>query len=150
MTTKRALLLTAAEEFGITSAFDISPEEMQSGLTRLDRIAAQWDGKGIRVGYNLGGDLDSESGIPDTAENCFSLNVAVQWASSFGKSVSMDVKAAAKQAFNDLYVSLARLPQAPRSPALPIGAGNRVRVLGRHYFPDTTDVEGLNNGATEY
>lgn len=150
MATKRALLLTAAEEFGITSAFDISPEEMQSGLTRLDRLAAQWDGKGIRVGYNLGGDLDSESGIPDTAENCFVQNVAVLWASSFGKVISTDVRTAARQAFNDLYVALGRRPQVPRSPALPIGAGNRRSVLGQQYFPATTETEGLDDGATEY
>lgn len=150
MATKRALILQAAEEFGISSEFDISPEEMQSGLTRLNRIAAGWDGKGIRVGFNLGGDLDAEAGIPDTAENCFALNLAVQWAPSFGKAISLDTKVAAKQAFSDLYVSLQRLPKAPRPSHLPVGSGNRGGVTGPQYFPDTTEVEGLNDGAAEY
>lgn len=150
MTTKRALILLAAEEFGITSAFDISPEELQSGLRRLNNMAAQWDGMGLRVGYNFGGDIDAEAGIPDTAENCFALNLALQWAGSFGKQIGADTKVAAKDALNALYVALARRPQMPRNPALPMGAGNRRGVLERQYFPETDDVPGLNSGATEY
>lgn len=150
MATKRALLETALEEFGITSSFDVEPEELQRGLTRLNRLAAQWDGQGIRVGFNLGGGIEDDAGIPDTAEEAFSSNLAVRWAPAFGKTVSQDTRLAARTAWNALYVARGLKPQSPRNPALPIGAGNRRGVLGRQYFPDTTDVEGLNDGATEY
>jgi hypothetical protein len=152
MATKRSLIETAAAEFGINSAFDLSPEEMQEGLTRLNRIAAQWDGQGIRVGYNLGAGLDEDAGIPDTAENAFSLELAVRWSGSFGKVVSQDTRSAARAAWNALYASRGVRPQTARNPALPTGAGNRQGVLrGRTYFPEPgNDVEGLNDGATEY
>lgn len=150
MTTKRALILTAAESFGINSDFDLSPEELASGLKRLDGIAAEWDGVGIRVGYNLGGGLDDEAGIPDTANECFSANLAVRWAASFGKMVSPDVKVAATRGFNALYVSRGVKPQAPMSSRLPLGAGNRRGVLSQQYFTDDGEVPGLNDGAEEY
>lgn len=150
MTTKRDLLLLAAEEFGIGSTFDISPEDLQSGLKRLDNLAAEWDGKTIRVGYNFGGGLDDAAGIPDTANSAFVANLALRWASSMGKMASPDTKVAAREGFNALYTALARRPQAPRPSHLPVGAGNRVGVLGQQYFPATSEVEGLNDGATEY
>jgi hypothetical protein len=150
MTTKRDLLLQAAEEFGVNSSFDLSPEELQSGLKRLDRLAAQWDGKTIRVGYNFGGGLDDPVGIPDTAEEAFAANLAVRWGPGMGKTVSVETKVAARDGFNALYVSMGRIPQVARNPALPIGTGNRAGVLRRQYFPDTTGVEGLDDGVTEF
>lgn len=143
--------MLAAEEFGVSSSFDMPPEKLQNGLTRLNRIAAEWDGKGIRVGYNLGGGLDDPAGIPDTAENCFTLNLAVQWAASFGKTVSPDTKVAAKQALNSLLVARRVMPEVPYPAHMPVGTGNRgVGVKGRQYFPESTDIPGLNDGATEY
>lgn len=151
MTTKRALIEAAvAELIGPQFALSLSPERLQDALGRINRMAAQWDGIGIRVGFNIGGGLEAESGIPDTAEECFVLNGALRIAPTFGKSPSADTRKGAAMAFNALYTSLGRTPLAPRSPALPIGAGNRAGVLERQYFPDTTEVEGLNDGATEY
>lgn len=150
MSTKRSLIEQAAGEFGISSGFDLTPEELQDGLTRLNRIAAQWDGQGIRVGYNLGAGIEEEAGIPDTAEQAFILALAVGWAGSFGKQVTQDTRIAARQAWGALYASLGRRPVQPRNPALPLGAGNKTGVHGQQYFPETTEVEGLNDGATEY
>lgn len=151
MTTKRELLGQALEELGMAEyIFDATPEELQSGLTRLNRIAAQWDGKRIRVGFNLGGGLDAESGIPDTAENCFALNLAVQWGPSFGKLVSMETKVAAKNALNDLMVANLTIPQVPNPSGLPRGTGNRAGVLSRQYFQTGDEVTGVNDGALEY
>lgn len=151
MATKRSLIESALGELGLAQyVFDISPERMQTALTRFNAMAAEWDGQGIRVGYNLGGGLDDEAGIPDTAEQCFILNGALRIAPGFGKTPSQDTRVGAAKAWNALYVALGRRPQAPRNPALPLGAGNRAGVLEQQYFPDTTDVEGLNDGATEY
>lgn len=150
MTTKRDLILAAAEDFGVGNAFDLSPEDLASGLKRLDNLAAEWDGKTIRVGYNFGGGLDDSAGIPDTANSAFTANLAVRWAPSMGKMVSPDTKVTAREGFNALYASMQRQPQAPRPSHLPVGAGNRVGVLGQQYFPATIEVEGLNDGATEF
>jgi hypothetical protein len=66
--------------------------------------------------------------------------------------VSQDTRSAARAAWNALYASRGVRPQTARNPALPTGAGNRQGVLrGRTYFPEPgNDVEGLNDGATEY
>lgn len=151
MTTKREILGQALEEIGIADYnFDIQTDELAAGLRRLDRIAAQWDGKGIRTGYNLGAGLDDDSGLPDVAINCFALQLAVQWGPSWGKVLSMDTKIAAKQAINDLIVSLGTMPEVSYPPNLPIGAGNRGGVLGAQYFPETDEVVGVNDGATDF
>jgi hypothetical protein len=142
MTTKRDLLLQAAEEFGVNSSFDLSPEELQSGLKRLDRLAAEWDGKSIRVGYNFGGGLDDPVGIPDTAEGAFASNLAVRWAPGMGKTISVDTKVAAREGFNALYVSMGRIPQVAHNPALPIGTGNRAGVLGGSISPTRPASKG--------
>jgi hypothetical protein len=151
MSTKRSLIEQAAGEFGIASSFDLSPEELQDGLVRLDRIAAQWDGQGIRVGYNFGAGIEGEAGIPDTAEQAFVLELAVRWAPSFGKIISQDTRVAAKQAWGALYTARGIRPQMARNPALPLGAGNLSQVLTRQYFPEPgAEVEGLNDGAADY
>src|SRR5205823_3620714 len=76
MATKRALILSALGEIGLADyLFDASPEDLQDALDRLNRMAAQWDGQGIRVGFNLGGGLDDESGVPDSCEEAFYTNL---------------------------------------------------------------------------
>lgn len=152
MTTKREILGQALEELGIADYnFDIQSDELAAGLRRLDRIAAQWDGTGIRVNYNSGGGLEADSGLPDFAVNCFALNLAVQWGPSFGKTVSMDTKIAAKQALNSMLTGIGTMPEVPYPASLPVGTGNRRSgVRGPQYFPDTDEIVGLNDGATSF
>lgn len=151
MSTKREIIASALGEIGLAGyIFDATPEQLEDARSRLDRLFAGWDGVGIRVGYNFGTNIDAESGIPNTAEECAYTHLALRIAPSYGKMVSPDTKVAAKNGFNALYAARRPMPQAPRSPALPLGAGNRRGVLNEQYFPDTTEVEGLNDGATEY
>lgn len=151
MATKRKLIERAAAAFGVTSAFDLTPEEMQEGLDGLNALAAEWDGVGIRVGYSFGDDIEAQAGVPDTAENAFVLNLAVRWAPNFGKEPSQSTRSGARAAWNALYTARGVRPVAARNPALPVGTGNRVGVLNPQYFPDPGDeVQGLNDGATEY
>lgn len=152
MTTKRSLVAGAFEELGMAEyIFDATPEELLSAVTRMDRMAAMWDGLFIRLGYSLGSGIDSEAGIPDTAEECFVLQLAIRIASSFGKTPSQDTKINARTALNAMLAANAKRPVQPVSSRLPVGAGNRgTGVLGQQYFPQTTEVEGLDEGAAEY
>lgn len=152
MSTKRDLIAGAFEELGMADyIFDATPEELQSALKRMNRMAAMWDGLMIRLGYSMGADIDAESGIPDTAEECFTLQLAIRIASSFGKTPSTDTKINARTALNALLATNAKRPIMSLPSILPVGAGNRgTGVLGQQYFPETTEVEGLNDGATEY
>jgi len=151
--TKRSLIAQAFDEFGLAEyVFDATPEELQSAFTRLQRQMTQWDGIGIRTGYNLAGDIDAESNLPDTAENAVALNLAVACAPSYGKALSVDTKVAAKNALNTLMTTLRQYPEIPYPSRLPIGTGNDRSVLDPQYFGPGNEeiVPGLNDGPLEY
>jgi hypothetical protein len=151
MTTKLEVISQAFEEIGMADyVFDTTPEEQQGFLRRLNGMAAEWDGIGIRVGYSLGSDINAESGLPDTAVNCFATNLAIRMAPSFGKTPSVETKTAAKNGFNAMLVSRRIRPEVPYAGSLPIGTGSRRGPMEPQYFGDSTDVSGLNDGATEY
>ena len=71
--TKQQFVSAALEEIGLASyVFDLQPEQLQSALRRLDAMMADWNGKGIRLGYPLpsspqDSDLDEETLVPDSA-----------------------------------------------------------------------------------
>lgn len=151
MSTKLELISSALAELGLAQyVFDASAEKLEEALNRFNRMAAQWDGMGIRVGYNFGSDINAESGVPDTAEDCFVLNGALRIAPTFGKTPSPDTRVAASKAFNALYVARRQMPEVPYPSNLPVGVGNQRGVMGQQYFPETDEVTGLNDGATEY
>lgn len=152
MTTKREIIAQALEDVGLAGYdFDASPEELQSFLRRMDRMAAEWDGIFIRAGYSMGGDLDSESGLPDTSVNCFAVNLAVRMAPSFGKTIAPTKSAEAAAAMNALYVSLRRMPTMVYPSRLPTGTGIRRGSMTPQYFgPNDGETPGLNADATEY
>lgn len=145
MSTKRALIAEAFEELGLAGyIFDATPEELQSALKRMDRIAAQWLAQTIDIGYIAANGLDAESGVTSGNENCLALHLAVAMAPSFGKAVSQDTKNAASAAWNAMYVSLGRRPQVVMPASMPYGTGNKGGVLGSQYFPESDGtVTGL-------
>lgn len=151
MTTKRDLIAAALGELGLAEyIFDASADELEDALNRMNRMAAQWDGMGLRLGYSMSTDIDAESGLPDTAEEAFTTNLALRLAPTFGKTPSPETKVAAKQAFNALYVARRPRPEMQLPGNLPMGAGNRRGVMEQQYFQPGDDVPGLNDGATEY
>ena len=101
--TKRQFVVQAFEEIGLASyVFDLSPEQMDSALRRLDSMMAAWNAKGIRLGYPIPGNpqdssLEEKTGVPDSANEAVYMGLAVRLAPGFGKVVSPDTKSAAKQ-----------------------------------------------------
>ena len=151
MTTKLVLFNDAYSELGLAGyVFDLSPEEEQEALRRANRMAAMWDSLLIRLGYSMGTDINAESGLPDTAEECFVLQLALRLAPTVGKTLSSESRVNARTALNALLAAQAKRPQQSYPARLPIGKGNRRGVLEKQYFPETTEVPGLNDGATEY
>lgn len=129
--TKRQFVEAAFEEIGLAAyVYDLQPEQMNGALRRLDTLMATWNAKGIRLGYPLpstagSSDLDQFTDVPDSANEAIILNLAIRLAPAFGKSVSMDTKMAAKQAYKGL-ASIAAFPQERQFPkSLPRGAGNK-------------------------
>jgi hypothetical protein len=128
--TKRQFVTAALEEIGLASyVFDLQPEQLQSALRRLDALMADWNGKGIRLGYPLpsspqDSDLDEESNVPDAANEAVILNLAIRLAPSYGKQVAIETKASAKQGYDVLLQRATVPPQQQLPGSLPSGAGN--------------------------
>lgn len=130
--TKRQLIEQAFEEIGLASyVYDLTPEQLQSALRRMDAMIGGWNANGIRIGYPLPSapdlsDIDQDAGVPDFATEALYTNLAVRLAPSFGKTVSPELKAYAKDAYGNLANQTAiptierQLPQT-----MPRGAGTK-------------------------
>lgn len=121
----------AFEEIGMaTYVFDLSADQLQGALRRLDTMIASWNALGIRLGYPLpsspqNSELNDETFVPDSANQSIYTNLAIAIAPSYGKAVSMDTKAIAKNTYNTL-LSRAAYPMEKQLPGeMPSGAGNK-------------------------
>jgi hypothetical protein len=138
--TKRQFIAGAFEEMGIASyAFDISPEEYEAAMRRLDAMMSEWNAKGIRLGYPIPGspndsDLDEPSQVPDSANEAIITNLAVRLAPSKGKVLSPDTKATAKFSYNTLLARACYPPQMHMPTTMPSGAGNKPNMTTNSTF----------------
>ncbi len=128
---KRQFVTQAFDEIGLASyVFDLSPEQLQSALQRLDMMIASWNALGIRLGYPLpssplDSDLDEQTNVPDSANQAIYTNLAIKLAPSYGKQIMPDTKATAKESYNTL-LARAAMPHEQQLPAsMPSGAGNK-------------------------
>jgi hypothetical protein len=129
MYTKRQVIEQAFEEIGLASyIFDLTAEQLQSALRRLDLMVASWQAMNIQIGYPLPSDpqnSDIDQQIQTSANNneALVLNLAVRLAPSYGKSVSPDTKIAAKNLYNQLLIEAAMPYEQQFVKTLPLGAG---------------------------
>lgn len=128
---KRQFVEAAFEEIGLASyVFDLQPEQIQSAMRRLDAMIADWNGKGIRLGYPLPSspqqsDLDEQTYVPDSANQAIITNLAIRIAPAYGKQVMPGTQAVAKSSY-DTILSRATFPMEKQFPdTLPSGAGNK-------------------------
>lgn len=140
--TKRQYIVAAFEEVGLAAyVYDLQPDQLQSAARRLDAMMAYWNGRGVRLGYAMSStpqniDLDTETGVPDSAHQAIITNLGMQIAPSFGKIVSQETKIAAKDAYNGL-LSKSTKPiemQFPRT--MPRGAGQKPWRFNNNPFID--------------
>jgi hypothetical protein len=137
--TKRDIINMAFEEIGLASyVFDLTPQQLEGALRRLDAMMATWNGKGIRLGYPLpsspgASDLDQDTDVTDEALEAMALNLAVRIAPGYGKTVSPDTKASAKNAYNQIIAQSAKpVEMQLDNMSIPSGAGNK----GYRYYND--------------
>jgi hypothetical protein len=129
--TKRQFILAAFEEIGLASyTFDLQPEQLESARRRLDAMIADWNGKGIRLGYPIPsspeqGSIDEETFVPDSAYEAIICSLGVRLAPSYGKQVMPMTMATAKQGY-DTLLQRATFPLEQQMPStMPAGAGNK-------------------------
>jgi hypothetical protein len=128
--TKRQLVDAAMAEIGLASyAFDLMPEQRESALKRLDSLMAEWNARGLRLGYPVpdnpnDSDIDVDSNIPDAAWEAVITNLALRLAPSYGKQVNIETKVTARHSLNTI-LARAALPAEMKLPSMPSGAGNK-------------------------
>jgi len=128
---KRQFVEAALEEIGLADyVFDLSPEQLQSAVRRMDAMMAAWNAVGIRIGYPLTSnpddtDLNTVTAVPDSANEAIILNLALRLSPSYGKAIALPTSAAARMAYNTL-MSRAAMPAEQQFPStLPVGAGQK-------------------------
>lgn len=128
---KRQFIEQAFDEIGLAGyVFDLSPDQLESALRKLDAMMAQWNAKGIKIGYPLAtspqnSDIDQETDVPLESAEAIYTNLAMRIASSFGKAVPLETKQFAKIAY-DTLLSAAAFPRQQQMPgSMPAGAGNK-------------------------
>jgi P22 tail accessory factor len=139
--TKRQFVEKAYSKIGLgVDSFDIPPAKLNDAMTDMDAMIATWNAKGLRIGYPLAssptsGDLDQQTGVPDSCNEAIFLNLALRVGVSIGKQLSTDLKDAAKNALDALYAIANRPPQQNYPSTLPRGAGNKPWRYNAPFMP---------------
>jgi hypothetical protein len=155
--TKAQLISEAYAELALAEyEFDITPEEQQAALRRMDAMMARWNSQGLRIGYTLsasptGSSVDDDSGIPAECVEAVYMGLAVNLAAGKGKALAQSTKATAKTAFDALMsrVVSGQTTEQQLSSGTPRGAGGKTwRHLGSPFFstPNTTPIQNTNDG----
>lgn len=129
--TKRQYIEAALTEIGLADyVFNSTPQDLQTALRRLDGMMAEWNERGIRLGYPLPlspqqSDLDTQTSVPDRANEAIVTNLACRIAPSYGKQVLPATMATARGSYGTILVRAA-MPNDQQFPGtLPAGAGNK-------------------------
>lgn len=130
--TKRQIVEMAYEECSLAGyEFNLTPEEIFSGLRKLDAEMAEWRASSRDVGYNFpasfgGGDLDDYSGIPDAAITGAAISLAMAIAPAMGKAMSAETRARISKSMATIRAMCARTPREQQwARGTVAGAGNR-------------------------
>ena len=154
--TRRQLIRQAYLEIGIGNDSDLQPDMEQDGRTRLDAMMANWNGRGVRVGYPLvndpDSDLDTVVGVPDRAVEAIYTNLALRLAPMNGRPVSDMTKRTANDAFKLLLSRAADPPELQMPGNLPRGAGQRAWGNGYSPFvnPPTNSIVAGPDGVLDF
>lgn len=155
---KRQFVTAAFEEIGLASyVFDLQPQQIEGALRRLDAMMAEWNGKGIRLGYPLPSspqfsDVNAESEVPDSANEAIITNLAIRIAPGYGRTPMAETKLTAKNSYNTL-LSRATVPMEMQFPGtLPSGAGNKPWRMYDNPFMNTPadPVDAGPDGPIQY
>lgn len=131
--TKGQIVEAAFEELALAGyVYDVTPDEVMTGIKRLDMMMALWGRVGQRLGYvgNVepdSADPDQDSGLPDWSIEPVMLNLAIRLAAGFGKTLARSTTATAKQGYDLLCAQTAQVPQMQPMGNMPTGAGYKNR-----------------------
>lgn len=131
-TTKRDLIGQAYIEVALNNwDYDVTPEELDKALMRLDMLAAELVGRGIDIGYNAPSavglsNLSDELGCPDQAFFGLAVLLAKRLCSSMGKQLSQSSREALNDAMKAVRsAAVVLVPSMSLARGTPLGSGNR-------------------------
>jgi len=129
--TKRQIIEMAYEECSLAGyEFNVTPEELFSGLRKLDALMAEWAQSSKDLSYNApatfgGGDLEDVSGIPDAAINGAAISLAMAIAPAMGKTMSAESRARLVKSMSVISTMCAKRTSVGWARDTVAGAGNR-------------------------
>lgn len=132
--TKNQLIQAALSEAGLSSyAFDLSADQLAQAVARLDSMMAEWNARGLRLGYPIAAspstvNLADDSNLPDWAWEAVITNLAIRLGPAYGKALGPDTKANARHSLNTV-MARAAMPSQMQLSALPKGAGTKGDVF---------------------
>ncbi len=147
--TKGAIVDEALGELSLAGhTFDVSPEERQAALRRLEALMGTWSGKGVNIGYRFAVspesvDPDEDSGLPLFAVETTFLHLAERIAASYGKQLSATTRATARDGYDRLVVTSAMPRMQQIAGGIPLGAGHKTRGDFRPAFTSEPDAGPL-------
>lgn len=139
--TKRQIVEMAYEECSLAGyEFNVTPEELFSGLRKLDALMSEWAVLSMDLGYNApatfgSGDLDDYSGIPDAAVQGAAISLAIAIMPAMGKSMGSETRARYSRSMDAIKAMCAALPVMVRPRGVPRGAGNRNYGVWSPFLP---------------
>lgn len=131
--TKRQIIEMAYEECSLAGyEFNLTPEELSSGLRKLDALMARWKAASKDLLYNFPaifgeGDLDELSGVPDAAVEGAAMTLAMALAPAMGKAMTAESRARLSSAMSAISTMCAKPAVQGWSRSTIAGAGNRHR-----------------------
>lgn len=134
--TKRQIVEMAYEECSLAGyEFNVTPEELFSGLRSLDALMAEWAQSSKDLEYNFpatfgGGDLEDVTGIPDAAINGVAISLAMSLAPKMGKQMSGETRARLSKSMSVIGAMCAKRAAQGWARSTVAGAGNRVWTWG--------------------
>ena len=150
--TKKQIIEQAFEEIGLASyIFDLTADQLQSALRRLDLLVGSWLAKNIRISYPLptspqDSNIDQEIDVPIQFNEALVLNLAVRLAPSYGKALTPETKANAKMMYDQLLVEAAAPIEQQYVKTLPLGAGYKRTERVFVDYPNLDPVAIQDNG----
>lgn len=131
-TTKRMLVEQMFNECSLNGwEYDITAEEKDVALTRLDALMWELRGRGLDLNYNFPagigqGSLNDDLGCPDQAFFGLSILGALRLCPTMGKKLSGESRQAMNDAMKAVRSAAAVLvPSMSLAPGTPLGSGNK-------------------------
>lgn len=130
--TKRQLIEEAFKEIGLAGyVYDLTPDQLQTALRRMDAMMAGWESNGVRVGYPIPNnpdtsDIDTDSNLPGFAIEAVYTNLGMRIAPMFGKTIGPETRQFADMSYNNMANQVA-IPTIERQmpQTMPRGQGTK-------------------------